>query len=112
MSESKRGQSEYISILQKEGVSLQIEGVDDVALAPAVARRAISALRCSQMGITGGEVWKKMGDRFVPTYDIWDVEETDYPSHDAYVLASLEIAERQVQKYADSKDDVFVTLGI
>ena len=112
MSELKRDYSEYLSILQKEGVSLQREGVNDVALTPAAAHRAIAALRCSQTGIIGGEIWRKKGDRFVPTYDIWDVEKSDYLSHAEYVLASLEIAERQVQKYVDSQDDVFVTLGI
>jgi len=112
MIESKRVPSEFLTILQQEGVSLQSEGVADVALAPVAALRAVATLRSAQIGITGGEVWEKKGDRFVLTYDIWNVEKSDYTNYDEFVQASLAIAERQVKKYVDSQDKVFLTLGI
>jgi len=112
MIESKRVPSDFLTILQQEGVSLQSEGVADVALAPVAALRAVATLRSAQIGITGGEVWEKKGDRFVLTYDIWNVEKSDYPNYDEFVQASLAIAERQVKKYVDSQDKVFLTLGI
>ncbi len=112
MIESKCVPSAFLSILQQEGVSLKSEGIVDVGLIPDAARRAVAALRSAQIRITGGEVWKKKGNRFVPTYDIWDVEKSDYSSHDEYVQASLDIAERQVKKYIDSKDEIFIVLGI
>ena len=51
--------ADFWAILQQEGVSLQSEGLNDVALAPSAARRAIAALRVAQAGISGGETWRK-----------------------------------------------------
>lgn len=112
MSEPKFGMSEFLTILQQEGVSLQSEGVKDIALTPSAALRAIAALKVAQVGVAGGEIWKKTGVRFVPTYDIWNVERSDYSSDGEYVRVSLDIAERQVLKYTVSQNEEYVTLGI
>lgn len=112
MNKPQRLPSEFLSILQMEGISLQSEGVADIALKPESAFRAVAALRAAQVGITGGEVWERRDGRFVPTYDIWDVDESDYSSLDKYIQVSLALAERQVKKYLDSQEGVFIILGI
>jgi broad-specificity NMP kinase len=57
-------------------------------------------------------VWKCNSEgRFVPTYDIWDLDKSDYKSVDEYLLQSSDIAEKQVRGYLGSTDIVIV-LGI
>jgi Immunity protein 40 len=112
MIDSKHTLSEYRAILEQEGVSLQSEGIADVALAPVAAQRAIAVLKSAQVGVVGGEVWKREGNRFIPTYDIWNVEKSDYASHEEYIQQSLKIADQQVCKYINSQDEVYLTLGI
>lgn len=103
---------EFLAILQEEGISLRSEGVNDIALKPEAALRAVAALRTSQVGITGGEIWEKKDERFFPTYDIWDVEKSDYSNISEYIQASLDIAERQIKKYVAAFNEIVVTLGI
>lgn len=103
---------EFSSILQQEGVSLQSEGISDVALKPHAALRAIEILRSAQIGIVGGEVWERKDGRFFPTYDIWDVDRSNYKNDADHASISLDIAERQVRTYIDSHKDIFITLGI
>lgn len=102
----------FLTILQKEGISLQSEGVVDIALPPDAARRAIDTLRLAQIGVNGGEVWAKNGARFAPTYDIWHVEKSDYSSHEEYLQASLDIAELNVGRYLDAPESIFIVLGL
>ena len=103
---------EFLAILQNEGVSLQTEGVADVALSPSAARRAIEILKLSKIRILGGEVWKREGKRFIPTYDIWNIERSDYLSYEKYTQESLEMATHQVERCELGLEDVFLTLGV
>ena len=112
MNDQSRVSEKFLELLQLEGISLASEGVSDIALFPAIALQAIQLLRCSQTGIIGGEVWKCNSEgRFVPTYDIWDLDKSDYKSVDEYLLQSSDIAEKQVRGYLGSTDIVIV-LGI
>jgi hypothetical protein len=103
---------EFQSILDQDGVSLKSEGVADIALPPGAARRALDVLRAAKIAVTGGEVWCRRGDRFTPTYDIWNVESADYSTVDEYVRDSLEVADKQVNKYMSLQEGFFIALGI
>ena len=103
---------EFQSILDQDGVSLESEGVADIALPPSAARRALDVLRSAKIAVTGGEVWCRSGNRFTPTYDIWNVEKADYSTVDEYVRDSLEVAGKQVDKYMSLQDGFFIALGI
>ena len=104
--------SEFLNIRQQEGISLESEGSCDLAFTPEVALRAIRALTGSQTGILGGEVWRLNDDgRFVQTYDIWDVERSDYKRADEFLQQSWDLAERQVNRYINLKDKFFIVLN-
>lgn len=99
-------------ILYQDGVSLKSEGIADIALSPGAARRALGVLRSAKIAVTGGEVWRRSGNGFTPTYDIWNVEKYDYSTVDEYVRDSLAVADKQVEKYLCIKDDLYIVLGI
>jgi Immunity protein 40 len=112
MTKQKSIPQEFLTILEQEGQSLKSEGVADIALSPHMALRALEVLRRAEVAVTGGEVWKKVGDRFQPTYDIWNIEKADFESSDLYVQASLNMAQQQIKNYIDSSDEIFVSIGI
>ena len=102
----------FLELLRQEGISLASEGISDIAFSPIIALQAIQLLRGSLTGIIGGEVWKCNSEgRFIPTYDIWDLDKSDDQSIDEYLLQSWDVAEKQVRRYLASTDIVIV-LGI
>lgn len=98
-------------ILDQHGVSLKSEGVADIALSPSAAQKALQVLEAAEIAVTGGEVWRRHDGRFMPTYDIWNVERADYATPDEYVKDSLEIAKKQIDRYMNLQGDIFITLG-
>lgn len=103
---------EFLDLVQARGVSLRSSGSADFAFAPDVALDALRILHGGGIGVLGGEVWRRTGDRFTVTEDIWDVERGDFADPKTFVTASHELAERQVRKYLDQRDSVVVALSI
>jgi len=103
---------EFLEILEREGASLESEGVSDVGLPPEGAMRAITILRRAGIGIIGGEVWERKGDRITPTYDIWYVNRADYQEMNEFLQSSWAMAEREVSRYLHANERIIITLGI
>ncbi|GKS77988.1 hypothetical protein AVME950_23850 [Acidovorax sp. SUPP950] len=102
----------FFLIFEQEGISLENEGVKEIALPPDAAVRAIEILRIARVAIKGGEVWEKFGDRFKPTYDGWNLEREDCRNEDDYVEASLEAAKKLAIFYMSQKGDFYITIGL
>ncbi|MFN4120705.1 hypothetical protein [Acidovorax sp.] len=112
MSSSINFPEEFLAILQQEGVSLQSEGVNDIALPLNTALRAIAILRTSRVATIGGEVWERVGDRFKPTYDGWTNEREDRIGESEYIDSSLNAAEKVVAFYSSRGGDFYIAFGI
>jgi len=103
----------FSQILKEAGISLSSEGVGDIALTPKAAARAIQALKDAGVGITGGEAWQRKADRFLPTYDNWSIESSDFSNRDDYLRESWKRAECHITRYASgSRDDILIAIGI
>ena len=112
MNDSIKIPDDFLLIVAQEGVSLEREGVSEIALTSEAAVRAIEILGVAHVAIKGGEVWERGGDRFKPTYDGWNLERKDYGSENDYVEASLEAAKKLASFYASRDGDFYITLGL
>lgn len=102
----------YMEFLQEKGVSLKSEGISDFMLSPENSLHAIEILKNSGVPIIGGEVWRKNGDRFDITLDIWDLEKSEYSSRYCFFEESIKLAKNQAQKYIDKNDEFFLVINI
>lgn len=100
----------YLRLLREEGISLAGSGVNDTGLPPRSAAKAIQILKDSGIALIGGEAWQKVGERFVPIYDIWNIERGDFPDLQDYLRESWRLAESHVARH-EKRDDIFLVLG-
>jgi len=101
----------FWQLLREEGIPLTSAGVGDIGLSPQFAAKAIQILKDAGIALIGGETWQRVGERCVPTYDIWNIERESFPDLQDYLKESWKRAESHVAR-CEKREDIFLTLGI
>lgn len=102
---------EPIESILSVGADMGRSGIRNYALEKEPALSALDHLASLQVGVTGGDVFRRSGESFIPTYDSWYCNRESGEEDGAYVLRSVQIAKTYVAAYpSDNVQFVVVPL--
>ena len=97
----------YEQIMETHGRPLSDIGVSEMALDRQFALVAVDALRTEGRPILGGDVYRVVGGKPVPSYDNWFCEKQAVEGIEAFVQRSCDVAERFVRTYPTAEQSLF-----
>ncbi len=96
--------ADYQTLLESNGVRIDLPGLDEIALKRADALQAVEMLRRAAIPVLGGDVWLRRRGRFEPPRAFWYANRQFGEDDFSYLQRSLNKTEQYVREFPDPAD--------
>lgn len=106
------GKKKDVDAILNKGISLERQNINEYAFSKENVLKIIRQLEQINIGIAGGDVYKRKKKFFIPTYDNWQCDIQAGETENEYVQRSCDVALKYIANYHTDLNIFFVIVPL